>query len=111
MKQKLLAIGSIACPAIFLAEIVLIFLIAQHVDPDALIPRHLLPWVVVGMLLLLASVIGVWFYIIYFMIHAIKSPALSNGTKAAWICGLWFLNVFVIPIYWFVHMRNDGSKL
>jgi hypothetical protein len=105
MKQKLLAIGSFAFPLLFLAETVALMLIAQNMDPNAVIPRHLLPWVLLGMAVTFVTVIGVWFYIVYFMIHAIRSPALSNGMKAVWATSLWCLNVFVIPIYWFVHVR------
>lgn len=104
MKQKLLAIGSIAFPLLFLAEMTALQLM-NRMGSEATIPRHLLPWVLVGLAMLFVTIIAIWFYIVYFMIHAIRNQSLSNGMKAVWATALWCLNVVAIPAYWFVHVR------
>ncbi|WP_395748268.1 hypothetical protein [Prosthecobacter sp.] len=106
MKQKLLAIGSVVFPLLFVAETIALLLMTQNMAPDATIPRHLLPWVLLGMVMLLVTIIGIWFYIVYFMIHAIRNQSLSNGMKAVWATALWCLNIAAIPAYWFMHVRT-----
>ncbi len=106
MKRKLLGFGSIFCPASVLIAIAAIVGMPFFVDMGGEIPAPMRPLVVIGMILLFLSVIGTWFLIIFDIIHAATNPALSGGVKAAWICAIWFLNVFVIPIYWAKHLRH-----
>jgi|688.fasta_scaffold251816_1 hypothetical protein len=107
MKRKLLGFGSIFCPAFVLIAIAAIVAMPFFVDMGGEIPVPMRPFVVIGMILLLLSGIGTWFFIIFDIIHAAKNPAFSGGVKAAWICAIWFLNVFVIPIYWAKHLRHE----
>jgi hypothetical protein len=76
------------------------------VDMEGEIPASFRPIFVASLALLVLSVIGVWFFIIYDIIHVARNQALSGGAKAGWICAIWFLNVFVIPVYWLKHQRN-----
>lgn len=106
MKYRLLGLGSIFCPVFVILASVTLALMPLSVNVDGEIAGPMLPFFVTGMILLILSVIGTWFFIIYDIIHAAKNDAFSGGKKAAWICAIWFLNVFVIPIYWAKHLKQ-----
>ncbi len=107
MKNKLLGIGSILFPIYTIVSMGFALFIAVTVDPEAQIPDSVLPFLITGMIFLFISVIGIWFFIIYDIIHIAKNHEMSGGKKACWICGIWFLNIFVIPVYWFRHLKSN----
>ena len=107
MKQKLLGLGSFLLPAYVIVAMAALIVLAPNIDPDARVPDKAIPFLTVGMVLLFVSVLGVWFFIIFDIIHAAKNPSLSGGAKAGWICALWFLNIFAIPVYWMKHLRRN----
>ena len=110
MKQKLLGIGSVIFPIYVIAAMVALIVLAPNIEPDARIPERLIPLFAAGMIFLFISVIGIWFFIIYDIIHTAKNKSLSGGAKACWIIAIWFLNIIIIPIYWFVHIRKTTEQ-
>ena len=106
MKSKLLGIGSFCCSAYLLLMTVTIMVMPMFVNMEGEIPVPLRPVVVVAMILLLIAVLGIWFFIIFDIIHVARNTALSGGAKAGWICAIWFLNIFVISVYWMKHQRG-----
>jgi hypothetical protein len=78
-KRVLVGVGSLLCPAVFLAGGAVMVVLAFSVDPDGEIPVEWRAWVVGGILLLFAAVAGVWFFIIYDIVHAARNPRLSGG--------------------------------
>lgn len=110
MKNKLLGIGSFVFTLYIIFAIVVAFILSKNVDPAAQIPRNMLPFVVTGMILLFISVIGVWFFIIYDIVHIAKNQTLTGGAKAGWIFAIWFFNIFIIPVYWFLHLKDRGKN-
>ena len=109
IKRKLLGIGSFLLPIIIIIELIIALVISQAVDTNAQFPEHMIPILIIGMCLLFISVIGVWFYIIYDIIHIVQNPLLSGKTKVVWIIAIWCLNVFLIPVYWFKYQKVDIS--
>jgi hypothetical protein len=107
MKRKLLGFGSFFCPAVVLLAIAAIAVMPLFFDMDGEIPVPMRPFVVIGMILLFLGVIGTWFFIIFDIIHAANNPVFSGGAKVAWICAIWCLNVFAIPLYWAKHLRHE----
>ncbi len=107
MKQKLLGLGSFIFPAYVVVAMVALMFLAPNVDPDAQIPDKVIPLLITGMIFLFLSVLGTWFFIIFDIIHAAKNPDFSGGAKAGWICAIWFLNIFAIPVYWMKHLRGN----
>jgi hypothetical protein len=93
---------------VIVAGWVVMVVLALSVDPEGEIPVAWRAWVVGGILLLFAAVAGVWFFIIYDIVHAARNPRLSGGAKAGWIWAICFLNVFAIPAYWAMHLRRVG---
>ena len=83
-----------------------VLIIAPGVDPEAQVPDDVIPFLIIGMVLLFISVAGVWFFIIYDTIHVAKNKASSSGAKAGWICAIYFLNIFIIPVYWLKHINK-----
>jgi hypothetical protein len=57
------------------------------------------PFLVGSAILMFITVVLLWFFIIFDIVHAARNPTLSGGQKAAWICAIWFLNILIIPIY------------
>ncbi|KAA3657759.1 MAG: hypothetical protein DWQ04_27150 [Chloroflexi bacterium] len=110
MKSKLLGFGSFFFPAFIVFIIITVMLMPMYVDMEGEIPVPLRPYVVGSLILLFLSVIGLWFFIIYDIVHAVRNPNLSTKTKICWICAIWFLNIFVIPIYWTKHLRQVSLR-
>ena len=107
MKSKLLGFVSFFCSIYILVITVTIMVMPIFVDMDGEIPVPLRPVVVGAMILLFMAVLGIWFLIIFDIIHIARNPVLSGKTKIGWICVIWFLNIFVIPIYWLKHQRTN----
>ena len=111
MKQQLLGLGSFIFPGYVVAAMVVLMLVAASIDPDAQIPDKAIPLLVIGMIFLFISVLGTWFFIIFDIIHAVRNPSLSGGAKAGWICAIWFLSIFAIPVYWMKHLRGNHRTM
>ncbi|MBO5087733.1 MAG: hypothetical protein J6C01_03575 [Lachnospiraceae bacterium] len=61
-------------------------------------------------LLLLGSilfVVAVWGVMIWLIVKTVKNPTMDTGMKVAWGFGLYMLNVFAFPVYWFMHIKNE----
>jgi hypothetical protein len=105
MKKKLLGIGSLLFPAYVIAVLIVAALMSFCMEADARIPEAFLPAVVALLVFTFLSVAGLWFFITFDIAHIAMNPRLSGGAKAGWICAIWFLHVFSIPVYWFKHLR------
>ena len=108
MKSKLLGFGSIFCSAYIFLMIITIIALPLFVDMEREIPVSFRPFLIVALILLFLTVLGTWFFIIFDIVHVARNPAFSGGAKAGWICAIWFLNIFVIPIYWMKHQRQNN---
>ncbi len=106
MKEKIIGFGSLFCPIYALLMVITITFMPMFVDMESEIPVALRPAVGVCMVLLLLSVIGTWFFIIYDIVHVARKPDFSGSAKVGWICAIWFLNMFAIPIYWMKYLRS-----
>jgi len=103
VKSKLLAIGSVLFPICFLFIYVTFNIMGLFVNMEP-------PLVNVVIILLYLSIGGIWFFIIYYTVQAAQSQSFSRAAKAGWICALWFLSVFAIPVYWFRFVRQQHQK-
>ncbi|RPJ38565.1 MAG: hypothetical protein EHM35_04245 [Planctomycetaceae bacterium] len=108
--HRLLVIGSIVFPAYVLATIVVILLLPLFADMDSEIPPKLVMPVILAIVLLFISVAGIWFFIIFDIVHVARNDRFSGGVKAGWICAIWFLNIFSIPVYALKHLRKPMSR-
>ncbi len=104
MKNTILKFLSLASPLLFIGTITVFFLLLANSSGDE-IPSQLIPYVATTVGLLFLSVIGIWFFIVYEIIHIAKKEEFSSGTKVGWICAIWFLNIFTIPIYAFKYFK------
>jgi hypothetical protein len=107
MKSKLLGFGSFFCSIYLLVMTAAIIVMPMFVDMEGEIPVPLRPLVIIAMSLLFVAVLGTWFFIIFDIVHIARNPVLSGGKKAGWICAIWFLNIFVIPVYWLNHQKGN----
>ncbi len=105
MRNKLLGIGSLLFPAYAIAMLIVAALMSFCVEADARIPEAFLPAVVALLVFTFLSVAGLWFFIIFDIVHIPMNPRLSGGAKAGWICVIWFLHVFCVPVHWFKQLR------
>ena len=55
----------------------------------------------------LAFIVAVFGVMIYFIVHACKSPNLETGMKVLWVFLLYQFNLFALPVYWFIYMRRE----
>ena len=108
--HRLLVIGSIVFPAYVLATIVVILLLPLFADMDSEIPPKLVMPVILAIVLLFISVAGIWFFIIFDIVHVARNDRFSGGVKAGWICAIWFLNIFSIPVYGLKHLRKPKPR-
>lgn len=44
---------------------------------------------------------------IWYIIKTCKNPEFTTGTKVGWGVALYFLNVFVFPVYWFMYISKE----
>ena len=102
MKRMLLAIGSVLFPISFLFIYVTVNLgLFANVEPP--LANVILTW-------LCLSMGGSLFFIIYYTVQVAGSQSFSWAAKAGWICALWFLHVFAVPVYWFRFVRQQHQK-
>lgn len=87
-----------------------LIIFTPEMDENSEVPKHLIPWLVGGMLLLFVSIAGLCGLIVYYAIHAARSQSLSDAAKVAWIVSLWLVSVFAIPIYWLTQARTLPSN-
>lgn len=73
-------------------------------DPNSL---ALAPLVLVAAL---TTAILIYGPMVFFMIHAVRNPALRGGKVAAWVLGLFFANLIAYPIYWFNHVLHGPGR-
>jgi len=107
MKRRLLVLGSFVFSLYILLMIPTVFIMLSFVNPDDEIPVALRPIVVIALILEFLSVFGVCFFIIYDIIHIVRNKTFSSGAKVGWICAIWFLNVFAIPVYGLKHLCKE----
>lgn len=98
MKIQILKALSLVFPLMLISSF-FVMLILALIWPANDIPSVLKPLLIFLFLIALISVIGIWFFIIYEIIHIVKNRKFSDNAKAGWIFAVWFLNIFVIPIY------------
>jgi hypothetical protein len=110
MNKLLLALGNVVFPSVILCGGIGAAILLRSVKLEDEIPPPLRPVVGLALVLLLISVIGVFSFVIFDIIHASRNARLSNRDRVAWICALWFLNVFVIPIYWYRHLHRQNKE-
>jgi len=103
--NRLLVIGSIVFPAYVFVMLVAVLLLPLFADMEREIPPEFWVPVILALVLTFISVAGIWFFIIFDIVHVARNAGLSGGAKAGWICALWFLNIFSIPIYGLKHLR------
>jgi hypothetical protein len=108
MKTTILKIGSIIVPIVFVVVVVAFVVLVRTAGPDDQLPAAVVPYLAASAIIMFLSVGCLWFYIIFYIIHAAKNSRLAGGWKAAWICALWFLNIIVIPIYGLMFFRRDS---
>lgn len=53
------------------------------------------------------AVVSCYAVMIFYMVKACKNPYLTTGTKVLWCVLLYFLNVFVFPVFWFIYLKNE----
>lgn len=107
MKSKLIAFGSFACPAVVILVCIAVLIMPFVVNLEDEIPVSFRPAVVMVMVLLLLSVIGVWFFIVYDIIHVTQNSNVPEKARVGWICAILLLNVFVIPVYWMKYIKQN----
>lgn len=105
MKDKLIAFGSFFCPGVIVLMVLLLLVLPSFVDMEAEVSQNVQIVVGVAMTLLFLCVFGTWSLIIHLFMHVVKNEQLTQGQKAGWLCGLWLLSVFTIPLYWLRHLR------
>ena len=110
--NRFLVIGSIVFPAYLFMMILAVLLLAVFGEDmeEELPPEYIMP-VILALVLELISVAGLWFFIIYDIIHVVRNDRLSRGIKAAWICAIYCLNIFSIPIYALKYFRKPKPQM
>lgn len=53
------------------------------------------------------AVIAVYGVMIWQFVGVIKNKNVTNFQKVVWCLFLYFLNIFVFPVYWFVFLRKE----
>ena len=110
--NRLLVIGSIVFPAYVLVTLVAVMLLPLLVDDmeKELPPGYIVP-IILAFVVEAISVAGIWFFIIFDIVHIARNARFSGGVKAGWICAIWFLNLFSIPVYGLKHLRKPMPQM
>lgn len=53
------------------------------------------------------TVIDVYGVMIWLIIKTVKNQRLSGVAKVIWCLCLYFFNIFIFPVYWFVYLRKE----
>lgn len=57
--------------------------------------------------LVILAVVSCYAVMIFYMVKACKNPNLTTGTKVLWCVLLYFLNIFIFPVFWFKYLKNE----
>jgi hypothetical protein len=104
MKNMILKVLSLFSPLLFLGTIIAFFILLAGCSGDE-IPPQMIPYLAMTVGLLFLSVIGIWFFIVYDIVHIAKRQEFSSAKKVGWICAIWCLSIFTIPIYAFKYFK------
>lgn len=106
-KRFLLGAASII-PSIYIV-LIMFFALSMSNSPNAneIIPVEYRIYVVLALIFTLLSVLTVLGLMAYYMLNIDKNKNISENKKLIWVCCLFFLNVFVIPLYWLLYIRNS----
>lgn len=55
----------------------------------------------------LLAVIACFGVMIIYVIKVYKNPQMSSGTKIMWYICLYFFNVLIFPVFWFIYIRKE----
>ena len=94
--------------AIALLSILGIFLVAAEVDRSGSNPIAVATLFTFMGLIVVASILGVVSMIMY-IVHASKSPYLSEGSRIGWIIGTVFANGIAQFIYFFLYIMKEDE--
>lgn len=65
---------------------------------------------IIAFLILGIEFIGViltFVLMVWYMVKACKNPYLSTGMKVLWCFLLYFFNLFIYPVFWFIYIRKE----
>ena len=55
----------------------------------------------------LLAVIACFGVMIFYAVKVYRNSQMSSGTKIVWYICLYFFNVFVFPVFWFMYIRKE----
>ena len=61
----------------------------------------------------LGAMLWIMILTVVYMVNIVKNPVLKNEMKAVWAVAVFMANVFVMPIYWYLHIwrkKKDSSS-
>lgn len=108
MNYKMLRGASILLPILGILFAAAIYFMARRESPADPIPDYLLPWIALSGIATFLCLIGILFFVIYDIIHVARRRSIPFGTKIAWACALFFLNIVTVPAYGLIYFRDDG---
>ena len=108
MKRMFLRFGGLVVPILLIGTLVAFVVLLGTAGPDDQLPSVVVLFLAATVITVFLCVAALWFFIIYDIIHVARNPAFTNAQKVAWICGIWCLNVFVIPFYGMKFFKSDN---
>ena len=61
----------------------------------------------------LGAMLWIMVLTVIYMVHIAKNAVLKNEMKAIWVMAVFMVNIFAMPIYWYLYIwrRRKGSSL
>lgn len=108
MWNKLIGVGSVVFPLVAMFGGASSVYLTLAADPrNDRIPVEAQSLVIGGLITMFVSMIGACVLMIVQIVHAVKNPEFSDGERVGWALAIWFLNIFIMPYYWYAHMRPE----
>ena len=83
------------------------FLVTSCVDGSQEFEGVLAVFAILVLVVELLMVILTYGVMIWLMIVSCKRTDFTTGNKIVWCIKLYFLHMFIFPVYWFRYMRKD----
>lgn len=106
MKKVLSCILSFM-PLLLIAFVVIAFMVASIFigEGNMSTPENIA--MICLMLVAVVAVILTFVLMIVYIVKAFKNPDLSTGMKVLWCALLYFFNLLIYPVFWFMYIRKE----
>ena len=110
MKKKFMKFMSYLPLVVVILTPIVVWIISKNVDPEAVIPKHLRPLVIMGFVIVAMGVLSGLVQTIGYMVHALRNKNISSRKGTVWAVAIYFLNILVFPIYCQKHIINCNAE-